>query len=97
MTALCSAADVTMRVTPRHPTAACTAWLSASVPPEVKHTVRGGTPSNLAMLRRLVSTRALAFRPGAWVDDGLPCTVLYTSIMALTTSGATGVVAALSR
>ena len=42
-------------------------------------------------------TNALALRPAACVLLGLPCTVWYTSIMAWATSGATGVVAALSR
>ena len=86
-----------MRVTPRHWTAAWIAWLSASVPPDVKQMVRDGTPKSPAMLRRLVSTKALAFLPGACVEDGLPWTERYTSTMASTTSGATGVVAALSK
>ena len=72
MTALCSAADVMMRLTPKQLTAAWMAWLSASVPPDVKQMVRGGTPNREAMVRRLVSINALAFRPGAWVEDGLP-------------------------
>ena len=65
--------------------------------PEVKQIVRGGTFNSSAMRRRLVSTKALALRPGACVDDGLPNTDRCTSIMASATSGATGVVAALSR
>ena len=66
-------------------------------PPDVKQMVRDGTPNSPAMLRRLVSTNALAFLPGACVEDGLPWTERYTSTMASTTSGATGVVAALSK
>lgn len=86
-----------MRVTFKQDTAACSAWLSASVPPEVKQMERAGQFKCSAILRRLVSTNALAFLPTAWEEDGLPCTVWYTSIMAATTSGATGVVAALSK
>ena len=96
-TALCSAADVTMRVTPKHPTAAEMAWLSASVPPEVKQMERGAHLRRAAMARRLVSTSAFALRPTAWDDDGLPNACWYTSNMASATSGATGVVAALSK
>ena len=55
--------------------------------PLVKQIVRGGTFNNSAMRRRLVSTNALALRPGACVDEGLPNTDRCTSIMASATSG----------
>ena len=49
------------------------------------------------MARRLVSTSAFALRPTAWDEDGFPNACWYTSSMASATSGATGVVAALSK
>jgi len=66
-TALCSIADTAMRNGPPRSRAASahpmTARLSASVPPDVKITWPGSTPSAAAMLRLASSTPARAARP----------------------------------
>src|SRR2546425_1208011 len=46
--------------------------LSASVPPEVKTTSRGSTPSAWAIFRRAASTPARAVRPNLCAELGFP-------------------------
>src|SRR2546422_2072241 len=101
-TALCSTADTATRNGPPRSRAASAdpmmARLSASVPPEVKITWPGSTPRHSATVRFASSSPARAVRPNRWADDGFPnaSRPRYGSI-ASSTSGRTGVVAALSR
>src|SRR5438477_3475068 len=101
-TALCSVAATATRNGPPRSRAAraepITARLSASVPPEVKITWPGSTLSASAIVRFASSTPARAARPNRWAEDGFPKASFprYGSI-ASSTSGRTGVVAALSR
>ena len=101
-TALCSIADTATRNGPPRSRAArahpITARLSASVPPDVKITWLGSTPRASAMRRFASSTPARAARPKRCGEEGFPKASgpRYGSI-ASSTSGRTGVVAALSR
>ena len=70
-----------------------TARLSDSVPPEVKSTSLGRAPSAAAIASRDSSTRRRAARPEVCSDEALPVADI-ASVMAATTSGRTGVVAA---
>ena len=73
------------------------AWLSASVPPEVKIRVPLLAFSACMTALRLSSSSARAARPGAWVAEGLPQVSVRARVMASTASGQGRVVAALSR
>ena len=68
----------------------------ASVPPEVKTTLRGSAPSAAATAARASSTSRRACRPSAWTDDGLPASSQALAIAARA-SGRSGVVAFQSR
>ncbi len=70
-----------------------TARLSDSVPPEVKITSLGRAPSASAMDSLDSSTRRRASRPEVCSDEALPVADI-ASVIAATTSGSTGVVAA---
>ena len=74
-----------------------TARSSASVPPEVRTTSPGPTPSSSA-IRSRASSRAIRARlDSAWAPDGLANPSVRTGSMASSASGRSGVVAAWSR
>ena len=73
-----------------------TAMLSDSVPPEVKSTSEGRTPSASAIRSRDSSTTRRAARPGVCNELALP-TCRMVRVTTSTTSSSTGVVAAWSR
>ena len=68
----------------------------ASVPPDVKMTLRGSAPTRAATCSRAVSTKCRAARPSAWTDDGLPSWSSAAS-MAARAAGRSGAVAFQSR
>lgn len=55
--------------------------------PEVKKISEGAQPINWAMLRRDFSKTALADRPAAWMDEGLPWVWRICSSIDAITSG----------
>ena len=69
---------------------------AASVAPEVKTTSAGLQPTASATCARARSTSALAARPSAWTEDGLPTTSIAATIAARA-SGRSGAVAFQSR
>ncbi len=70
------------------------ARLSASVPPPVKITPPGSTPSPAAMTSRASSMAVRAARATEWDPDGLPKRSVSQGSMACADSGRSGVVAA---
>ena len=68
----------------------------ASVPPDVKTTLRASAPTASAMTARASSTSLRDARPSAWTDDGLPLRSQAAAI-ASRASGRSGVVAFQSR
>ena len=74
-----------------------TARLFASVPPDVKITSPARIPSTRATRARASSSAPAAASPTVWWLDGLPNQRVRYGIIASSTSGRTGVVAALSR
>ena len=74
-TEACSIAEISSRCTgapPARRTPGPSASTLASVPPDVKTTLRGSAPTAAATAARASSTRRRAWRPSAWTDDGLP-------------------------
>ena len=97
-TALCSAADVTMRL-PRalsESAAPLIAKLSDSVAPDVQIISLGSAPIRFATLRRAFSTAFSASRPSACPEAGLAKTpsIPKNRDISSATDGSTGVVAA---
>ena len=74
-----------------------TARLLASVPPDVKMTSLGRMPRTRATRARASASASAAASPTVWWLDGLPNQRVRNGIIASSTSGRTGVVAALSR
>ena len=72
------------------------ASMLASVPPEVKTTLRGSAPTSAATCSRASSIRRRAARPSAWTEEGLPQTSSAATIAARA-SGRSGAVAFQSR
>ena len=73
------------------------ARLFASVPPEVKITSLWRIPKTAATRARASASACAALSPTVWWLDGLPYTPARYGSIASSTSGRTGVVAALSR
>jgi len=69
---------------------------AASVAPEVKTISAPSAPSAAATCARAFSINALAARPSAWTEDGLPTTSIAATIAAFA-SGRRGAVAFQSR
>jgi hypothetical protein len=69
------------------------ARLFDSDPPEVKTTSDGRQPRHPATCSRARSSAAFAFRPSAWVDEGLPNPPVRNGSIASATRGSMGVVA----
>jgi hypothetical protein len=69
---------------------------AASVAPAVNTTSAGLHPTASATSARARSTSALAARPSAWTDEGLPATSI-AAIIAARASGRSGAVAFQSR
>ena len=68
----------------------------ASVPPEVKTTLRGSAPTAPATAALASSTSRRALRPSSWTEEGLPGRSQAAAI-ASRASGRSGVVAFQSR
>ena len=68
----------------------------ASVPPDVKTTLRDSAPTAPATALRASSTKRRARRPSAWTEEGLPGRSQAAAI-ASRASGRSGVVAFQSR
>ena len=68
-----------------------------SVPPEVNTTSSGSAPISAATWARASSTAARAFRPAAWMLDGLAHASASARPIASRTSGSSGAVALWSR
>jgi hypothetical protein len=87
----CSAALTISRREPQR-TALAMAWAFASVPPLVKMTCSGRTPTRAATAARPRSARSRARRPAACTDEALP----PTSIAAITAALASGRIGAVA-
>jgi len=72
------------------------AWLSASLPPEVKMISPGSAPRHPATRARASLSASSASWPKVYRLEGLPHSLSMASIMAARAAGETGVVAALS-
>ena len=92
----CSIADASNQSQPFSPGAGASASIFASVPPEVKTTQPGSTPTNCATSDRARSIQRRAARPSAWTEDAFPPD-LNAASNARRASGRKGAVAFQSR